>query len=127
MSEYPVIEGVVWTPEQRVEWLEKQIVERSYKEEVLDRLLPLHKHFDALQYGALSIDPERYPTYALKSKGWDETKPNVLITGGVHGYETSGVQGAIGFACDWRQGLTETLTKIAAVENQATNISGGAA
>ena len=103
MSEYPVTEGVKWTPEQRVEWFNKQVIERSYKEEVLERLLPLHKHFDALQYAALSIDPARYPTYALKSKDWDESKPNVLITGGVHGYETSGVQGAIGFAREFAE------------------------
>jgi hypothetical protein len=31
------------------------------------------------------------------SKNWDETKPSVLVTGGVHGYETSGVQGALEF------------------------------
>jgi hypothetical protein len=34
----------------------------------------------------------------LKSSLWDNNKPTVLITGGVHGYETSGVQGAILFA-----------------------------
>ena len=26
-------------------------------------------------------------------KDWDATKPTILVTGGVHGYETSGVQG----------------------------------
>ena len=51
-----------------------------------------------LQYGALSYDKERYPLLALKTHGFGKTgKPTVLITGGVHGYETSGVQGALRF------------------------------
>jgi len=33
----------------------------------------------------------------VKTKNWDNKKPNILVTGGVHGYETSGVQGAIMF------------------------------
>ena len=49
------------------------------------------------QYGALSHDPRRFPLYAVKSRSWDARKPSVLITGGVHGYETSGVQGALSF------------------------------
>ena len=40
---------------------------------------------------------ERYPLYAVKTRSWDSGKPYVLVTGGVHGYETSGVQGAILF------------------------------
>ena len=42
-------------------------------------------------------DPARFPLFAAFSKNWDESKPCVLVTGGVHGYETSGVQGAILF------------------------------
>ena len=33
----------------------------------------------------------------MKLKGWKEGLPYVFVTGGVHGYETSGVQGAILF------------------------------
>jgi hypothetical protein len=33
----------------------------------------------------------------LKSRDWNERRDTVLVTGGVHGYETSGVQGAIRF------------------------------
>jgi len=47
--------------------------------------------FDVEQYGALSVDKERYPLFCLKTKNWDAKKMNVLVTGGVHGYETSGV------------------------------------
>jgi hypothetical protein len=35
---------------------------------------------------------------ALRSRGWHSTLPTVLVTGGVHGYETSGVHGALRFA-----------------------------
>lgn len=49
------------------------------------------------QYGTLSYDETRYPLFCIKSKHWDNNKPTVLITGGVHGYETSGVHGAIKF------------------------------
>ena len=66
-------------------------VQRSYKEEVLDKIDLLKEDFDVEQYGALSVDPERYPLMSIKTRNWDANKPNVLVTGGVHGYETSGV------------------------------------
>ena len=53
-----------------------------------------------MRYGALpydDADADRYPLYAVKTKEWSADKPSVLVTGGVHGYETSGVQGAIRF------------------------------
>eukprot|EP00656_Telonema_subtile_P011742 TRINITY_DN15841_c0_g1_i2.p1 TRINITY_DN15841_c0_g1~~TRINITY_DN15841_c0_g1_i2.p1 ORF type:complete len:265 (-),score=26.58 TRINITY_DN15841_c0_g1_i2:110-904(-) len=49
------------------------------------------------RYGALSQDPERYPLFCVKTRPWCPVKPVVLITGGTHGYETSGVQGALLF------------------------------
>jgi hypothetical protein len=36
-----------------------------------------------------------YPLYAVRSHRWDPNHPVVVVTGGVHGYETSGVQGAL--------------------------------
>ncbi len=50
-----------------------------------------------IQYGSLAIDESRYPLYAMKSNNWQSNNKTVLVTGGVHGYETSGVQGAIRF------------------------------
>jgi hypothetical protein len=62
------------------------------------KIKALSSRFDVQQYGELSYDKAgRYPLFCLKSKNWDASKPNVLITGGVHGYETSGVQGALMF------------------------------
>lgn len=51
----------------------------------------MRETFDVEQYGALSMDEDRYPLFCLKTKFWAEDKMNLFVTGGVHGYETSGV------------------------------------
>ena len=89
--------GVPWTPEERLQWRDTRVVQRSYMEEVVSKIEPLGSRFDVENYGALSVDPARYPLFAVKTRNWDANKPCVLVTGGVHGYETSGVQGAIRF------------------------------
>ena len=61
------------------------------------KLETLRDRFVVERYGALSQDEARYPLYAVRTREWSDSKPSVLITGGVHGYETSGVQGAILF------------------------------
>jgi len=61
------------------------------------KLQPLKERFTVEQYGALSQDEARYPLFSVRSRNWSPSKPSVLVTGGVHGYETSGVQGAIRF------------------------------
>lgn len=95
---YPIgIPGQPWGDAEKQEWLAKQSIKRSYQDEVLNRLDTDGDTFEVIHYGSLSIDPERYPLMAFKTRSWDSGKPNVLITGGVHGYETSGVQGAILF------------------------------
>ena len=90
---YPVgTPGQKWTEKEIAHWRETRTgVKRSYKEEVLDKILHLTNKFDIAQYGALSVDKEKYPLYSVKTKNWGEKKPNVFVTGGVHGYETSGV------------------------------------
>ncbi|MFT6286000.1 MAG: hypothetical protein ACJA09_000739 [Alcanivorax sp.] len=89
--------GEKWGDEERAQWLQRAVVHRSYSDEVLSKLKRLKGRFDLFQYGALSYDVDRYPLFALTSKNWRRGRPAVLVTGGVHGYETSGVQGAIGF------------------------------
>ena len=65
---------------------------------MLSKIQKLAGDFEVVQYGALSYDTEKYPLFALKTPGFGKTgKPLVLVTGGVHGYETSGVQGALRF------------------------------
>ena len=91
--------GEKWGDEEIAAWRAKVgAPKRSYKEEVLDKLEALRETFDVEQYGALPVDEARYPLFCIRTKAWDPAKPNVLVTGGVHGYETSGVQGALLFA-----------------------------
>lgn len=89
--------GIPWGVAERAEWLAKRRVHRSYANEVLTKLEGLEEQFLVQQYGSLSHDSQRYPLMSVRTRDWSDTKPNVLITGGVHGYETSGVQGAILF------------------------------
>lgn len=111
-SEYPIgVTGKAWGNAEKALWLERQSIVRSYYKEVLAQLLPkpaeqtpprLPSSLEQIQYGVLAYSQHHegasdYPLYLFKSKQWDPTKVNVLITGGVHGYETSGVQGAIRF------------------------------
>jgi hypothetical protein len=49
------------------------------------------------EYGQLDYPPDRYRQLALRSRDVKQDRPWVLITGGVHGYETSGVHGALQF------------------------------
>lgn len=89
-----------WGQTEKDNWFKEQKVQRSYQEDVVDKIENLKSKFDVEQYGALSIDPERYPLFLIKTKNLEpnnKTKKTIVITGGVHGYETSGVHGALGF------------------------------
>jgi len=95
---YPIgTPGKKWGDNEKAAWLVEQNIKRSYADEVVAKLDALNDQFVIEQYGALSCSPERYTLYLLKSRNFDPDRPNILITGGVHGYETSGVQGAIRF------------------------------
>lgn len=97
-TDYPIgTPGKKWGEQEKAEWLSRQSIKRSYADEVLAKLEGLKTRFDIQQYGALTIDPERYPLFMARPQSWDSNKPVALVTGGVHGYETSGVQGAIRF------------------------------
>jgi len=114
-SAYPIgTPGVKWGETERAEWLSRQTVKRLYSDQVVVKLEPLKKKFRVDQYGALSVDSARYPLFALKSLHWDSGKPVVLVTGGVHGYETSGVQGAIRFLQTRAQDYTDHFNLIVA-------------
>lgn len=96
---YPIgTQGQPWQQQEKQQWFEQQSVKRSYKEQVVTKIEALNSElFDVEQYGALSIAPNDYPLFVVKSKNWQADKPTVVVTGGVHGYETSGVQGALLF------------------------------
>jgi len=94
------VAGQKWQATEKAQWLALQKVKRTYNDEVLAKLDALKEDFTLNQYGALSIDEGRYPLFALHSKNWQKDKKTILVTGGVHGYETSGVQGALRFLED---------------------------
>ena len=93
--------GIPWGSQEKKIWLSQQTIKRSYQEQVISRVEKIEQQLSSIltveQYGALSSDPARYSLWAFKSKHWQELRPTILITGGVHGYETSGVQGALRF------------------------------
>ena len=98
MQEYPIgMPGQPWSEDEKQQWLQKQKIVRSYSEEVLANIPDELSGFAVIQYGALPYDEARYPLYAIVSEPMVQSKPTILVTGGVHGYETSGVQGALRF------------------------------
>ncbi|MEQ3530587.1 MULTISPECIES: M14 family metallocarboxypeptidase [Pseudoalteromonas] len=90
--------GVPWTSKEKTLWLENQSIKRSYSEEVVTQIEALKHTFDVTEYGQLDYPNQTYSLYALTTKNWQQNKPTILVTGGVHGYETSGVHGALAFA-----------------------------
>lgn len=86
-----------WNEKDKENWFQDQTIKRSYKTEVVPKILELKDHFEVIQYGSLSVNPESYPVFVVKSKVIDPAKKTIMITGGVHGYETSGVHGALSF------------------------------
>ena len=113
---YPIgTPGTPWGDEERAEWLSQQSRQRSYESEVLSVIERLKADFDVEEYGRLEYGSERYPLMAIRSRDWNDDLPIVLITGGVHGYETSGVHGALQFveqyAADYAGGEQRRIKK----------------
>lgn len=92
--------GQPWGADERAQWLAQQRRQRSHAQEVVAAIERLDGDWKITEYGELPYDTGPYPLLALRSRGWDPTLPVMLITGGVHGYETSGVHGALQFAAD---------------------------
>ncbi|HEV2621865.1 MAG TPA: M14 family metallocarboxypeptidase [Frateuria sp.] len=89
--------GVPWGPAEVAAWLARQARQRSYEAQVLHAVDALRPRFDVIPYGRLDYHPDSYPLLAIRSRDWREDLPCALVTGGVHGYETSGVHGALEF------------------------------
>ena len=90
--------GQAWGPAEKAEWRSRQTRQRSYQDEVVRVIEAMRERFDVAEYGTLEYGEDRYPLFAIKYRQWQEGLPCVLVTGGVHGYETSGVHGALQFA-----------------------------
>ena len=97
-AQYPIgTPGQPWGAAEKSQWLAQQKRRRSYADDVLRRVDALATRFDVIDYGHIAYGDESYPLRALRSRGWRDDLPLVLVTGGVHGYETSGVHGALQF------------------------------
>lgn len=86
-----------WNQTEKNNWFAEQTYKRSYTFDVVPKIVELETDFDVRRYGVLSLNPSRYPLFIITSKLFDVRKKTVLITGGVHGYETSGIYGALSF------------------------------
>jgi hypothetical protein len=89
--------GQPWGAAEMVEWRAQQVRQRSYGDDVLVAVERLRARWHVVPYGEVAYDQERFPLLALRSPIWQPGLPGVLVTGGVHGYETSGVHGALRF------------------------------
>jgi hypothetical protein len=95
---YPIgTPGHPWGDAEVATWLSRQTVQRSYAADVLSVIETFRSRFDVSEYGRLEYTPDSYPLFAIKSRDCRDELPIVLVTGGVHGYETSGVHGALQF------------------------------
>lgn len=95
---YPIgTPGVQWGASERAAWRSSQVRHRTYRDDVVSRIERLSTRFDVTEYGQLDYPPDHYPLFAVRSRNWSEQLPVALVTGGVHGYETSGVHGALQF------------------------------
>lgn len=96
---YPVgVPGQPWGAAERAQWRARQVRQRSYVDDVVQAVEALRGSFDVGRYGELDYPPDCYPLLAVRSRDWQpDRRPLALVTGGVHGYETSGVHGALRF------------------------------
>lgn len=96
---YPIgTPGQPWGATEKSQWLSRQTRQRSFEADVLGVIERLRSRFDVVEYGRLDYGPDDvYPLLAIKSRQWRDDLPVALVTGGVHGYETSGVHGALQF------------------------------
>ena len=97
-ARYPIgTPGVPWGPSEVALWRSRQTRQRSYQHDVLSAIETLRARYDVVEYGRLNYWAETYPLFALRTRPWRDELPTMLVTGGVHGYETSGVHGALQF------------------------------
>lgn len=102
ISTYPIgTPGQAWGDAEIIQWRARQVRQRSFAEDVLAPVNAMRAQFDVAPYGEVVYGDERFPVMAVRCHApggaWRAGLPLVLVTGGVHGYETSGVHGALRF------------------------------
>ena len=94
--------GQPWGPAEVAQWRQRQVRQRSHATDVRAAVDLMRNQWDVETYGHVGAaqpdDRHALPLLALRSRGWVSSLSTVLVTGGVHGYETSGVHGALRFA-----------------------------
>ncbi len=108
------VPGVAWGPTERAEWKAAQREKRSYAEDVVCRIDRLRDSWDVLEYGRLDPGNGDHPLFGLRSRRWVAGRPVALITGGVHGYETSGVIGALSFVEEYAHRFADDINILVA-------------
>jgi hypothetical protein len=89
---------VPWTAVEKARWRASVTKHRSI-DEVVRLVEGLTARFEVIPLGTLEYGADgNFPLFVLKSRAWNDALPLVMVTGGVHGYETSGVHGALRFA-----------------------------
>jgi hypothetical protein len=95
---YPVgTFGQPWCETEVEQWRSRQSRLRRYDLDVVPRIDALAERYEKIVYGKLDYAGESYSLLALRDRHFDPALPTALVTGGVHGYETSGVLGALSF------------------------------
>jgi hypothetical protein len=89
-----------WGHAEIARWRARQTRRRSYTDDVLAPIARLTSRLEVVPYGEVVYGSERYPLMAVRTGAWQPGLPGVLVTGGVHGYETSGVHGALQFLAE---------------------------
>ncbi|CUF69803.1 peptidase, putative [Bodo saltans] len=111
---YPICpigtKGEKWGDAERQQWRALQTKKRDYNTDVVehvkatfDKNAALAAVAEIVPYGTLDYTHLGLPKYdliAVKSKEFRKDLRTVLVTGGVHGYETSGVHGAMLFIAE---------------------------
>lgn len=119
LPDYPIgTPGTPWGKAEIAEWLSRQSVKRSYQQQVVVNIEKIQRDLADLvsveQYAELAYAQGSYPLLAIQSKTWRDDKPAILVTGGVHGYETSGVHGALRFVETELAAYAETFNFVVA-------------
>ncbi|MBP7336726.1 M14 family metallocarboxypeptidase [Niveispirillum sp.] len=97
-SDSPIgVPGLPWGEAERDDWRSRQVRQRSYRDDIVTRIDALGDRFERIAYGQVRYADDAYTLLALRSRVMHPSLPSLLVTGGVHGYETSGVLGALAF------------------------------
>ena len=104
---YPIgTPGQPWGAAEKAQWRARQGRSVSYADDVVPRLDALRDGLRrARSTASWTMPGDHYPLFAVRSRDWNAALPSALVTGGVHGYETSGVQGALQFLDQHAAGL----------------------